>query len=456
VLGTAHTGGIFVIFVEGILMVAGALLLYIFNATAVTAGLLSLAGGRNRPAPVARIALAYPSRRPGRTSVNLTIFALVIFTMVAIACFGATVQSNLNSTIQTQSGGYTFFGSSSLPIPDIDAQIANNTTLNRDFSVAVPIIAGAVRVAVPGSTPNPYTDTLLAAPGNQSPTSNFYTTNQFGFSATWDGLTTAEVWQQLADNGSVAVVDQSYAPATVSVTGGAANHPTLKAGTVIGLTAPGGNTTLSVRVIGIMSQSALSGVWINPGTAVGFGYSSEVGFLLTVRPGISADTASQDAKRAFFSEGLTLYDITAILQTSIASTEGFVNLLEIFVGLGLAVGIAAMGILALRAVVERRREIGMLRATGFTQGMVLRSFLLEYSYVTLVGVAIGASLALLVVYNSSISPVAGSAGITQFVPPWLTVIEIVIIAYGLVLVAIAGPSLRAARLPPAEAVRVTE
>ncbi len=36
-----------------------------------------------------------------------------------------------------------------------------------------------------------------------------------------------------------------------------------------------------------------------------------------------------------------------------------------------------MGIFALRAVVERRREIGMERAMGFTQGEILRSFFLE-------------------------------------------------------------------------------
>ena len=70
--------------------------------------------------------------------------------------------------------------------------------------------------------------------------------------------------------------------------------------------------------------------------------------------------------------------------------------------------------------------------------------------------AIGAALALLVVYDSTISAVASSAGITQFVAPWATVAEIAIVAYVLVLVAIAGPSLRAANLPPAEAVRVTE
>jgi len=115
-----------------------------------------------------------------------------------------------------------------------------------------------------------------------------------------------------------------------------------------------------------------------------------------------------------------------------------------------------MGILALRAVVERRREIGMLRASGFTQGMVLRSFVLEYSFTTLLGIAIGTGLGILIVYNLVHSAAAGSVGVTNFAVPWTTVAEIVLIAYGLVLVAIAGPAVRASRLPPADAVRASE
>jgi len=453
--GTGHSGGIFVLFVEGILMVAGALLVYVFNAPALTSGLLAAAGGGRRPAPVARVALAYPARRPGRTSVNLTIFALVIFTMVAIAVVGATVEASLNSTIQTESGGYTFFGESTAPIPDIASDIAANQTLNAAFLNAVPVIAGAVEVAVPGTTPNPYTDTLLAAPGNQSANANFYTTNQFGFASTWDGLSTAQVFAELADNASVAIVDKSYTT-TTSLGGGGSAHPTLSAGAVIGLTPPGGTTTIHVRVIGIMSQSALSGVWINPGTAVKFGYSSEVGFLLTVRPGVNPNTAAQDAKRAFFAQGLTLYDITAILDSSIANTEAFIDLLEIFVGLGLAVGIAAMGILALRAVVERRREIGMLRAMGFTEGSILRSFFLEFSFVTLLGLAIGTILGVWIVYDLTIGTFASSLGISVLSVPGSLLFLILGSAYALSMVAIAVPSVRASKLPPAESVRPTE
>ena len=115
-----------------------------------------------------------------------------------------------------------------------------------------------------------------------------------------------------------------------------------------------------------------------------------------------------------------------------------------------------MGIVALRAVVERRREIGMIRANGFTRGMVLKAFFLEYSFVTLVGLAIGTILGLLIVWNLTQSPSASTAGVTVFAIPWVNLAVILSLAYGLSMLAVAEPSLRAAQMPPAEAVRPTE
>ena len=213
---------------------------------------------------------------------------------------------------------------------------------------------------------------------------------------------------------------------------------------------------MNVTVIGVLQESIITGVWVNPAAASALGYTSESAYFLTAAPGVSTTHAAQEAKKAFFSSGLVLFDIRALLAQSISVTEGFIGLLEIFVGLGLAVGIAAMGILALRAVVERRRQIGMLRAAGFTRAMVLRAFVLEYSFVTLLGVVIGVALGLLIVYDASTGISAAASGISGFVAPWTTVAEIAVVAYALVLAAIAAPSLRAARLPPAEAVRATE
>ncbi|MCI4364492.1 MAG: FtsX-like permease family protein [Thermoplasmata archaeon] len=457
VLGQAHTGGIFIVFVEGILMVSGALLLYVFNSNTLIAALLRVAGRGARGAPIARVGLAYPGRRPARTAINLTIFALVTFTMVAIACFGATVQANLNNTIQSETGGYTYFGVSTQPIPTLPEQVANNPTLNGEYAVTVPLISGAIQVNITGSTPNPYTDSLYSAPGNQSSTSSFYATSQFPFTATWEGWSPSAVLAELASNRSVALVDQNYAPATSSVGGGpSAPHPSIEVGGLMELTPPGSSNHLTVRVIGILSQSVLTGVWINPGAAETLGYSNETAFLLTLRSGVSTTLASQDAKREFFRDGLVLFEIAQILETSIASTEGIIGLLEIFVGLGLGVGIAAMGILALRAVVERRREIGMLRAMGFTQRAILKTFFIEYSFITLLGLGIGTSLGILIVYNLSTSPSAAASGVSFFAIPVLNIVLILVVAYGLAMLAIAVPSIRASRIPPAEAVRATE
>jgi len=456
-LGSSHTGGIFIVFVEGIIMVTGMLIVFLFNAKLLADGVRRLFGSRAQSSPVVRIGLDYPTRQPTRTAVSLTIFALVVFTMVATATFGATIQGNLDHTVANESGGYSFFGFSQTPLPNLWGEITNNSTLAPLFVNAASLASGAVNVYVPGYSGNPYADRLYAPPSNASGPASFYATNQFTFTSTLHGMTTAATFQELATNDSVAIVDQTYAPPTSSISGGPSSpHPTLAVGAQIEMASPRGSHQTNVTVVGILTESIINGVWVNSAAAAALGYVNQTSFFLTVAPGVTTTHAAQEAKRAFFSAGLVLFDIQALLATSINTTEGFIGLLEIFVGLGLGVGIAAMGILALRAVVERRREIGMLRASGFTQRMVLRAFFLEYSFVTLLGVGIGEVLGLLIVYNLTASPSAATSGVTTFVAPWVTVIEIAVIAYLLVLVAIAGPSLRAARLPPAEAVRATE
>jgi putative ABC transport system permease protein len=381
---------------------------------------------------------------------------LVVFTMIGTAAAGSTLQGSLNDAVSAQAGGYTFFGQSDVALPDLWPEIASNTTLAPLFVNAVPLVFGAVQVDVPGYAYNPYSDSLYAPPGNESGPASFLATNQFSFQSALGGMNATAVFQELATNPTVAVVDDSYANVANELSVSSSNHPTLNVGGEIAIATPGGSHPTNLTVIGILTESIVGGVWVNPTTAAHLGYTSESAYFLTTAAGVSTTHASQEAKKAFFSAGLVLFDLRGLLATSISTTEGFIGILEVFVGLGLGVGIAAMGIFALRAVSERRREIGVLRAIGFTRGMVLRSLILEYSFVTVLGIAVGVGLGLLVIYNVTVSPSAASNGLQQFVAPWLTVVEVAVIAYLLVVAAIAGPSLRAARLPPAEAVRVTE
>jgi putative ABC transport system permease protein len=454
--GTAHSSTIFIVFVEGILLVGGVLLVVLMNADLLARALRGLGGSRVQSSPVVRVGTDYPARQPGRTAVTLAIFALVVFTMIAIAAAGSTVQGSLNTTVAEESGGYSFFGYSTTPIPDMWTDISSNATLAPLFVNAVPIVIGSVNVNVSGYASNPYSDTIYAAPTNATGGADFYTTNQYTFVATEGGMSAAAVFHELETNPSAAVVDENYANLASSFSTSASAHPKVNVGNTIRVATAAGTHPTSLTVIGILTEDIVTGVWVNPTTAASMGFYNESAYFLSVAHGVSTTAASRAALREFFPEGIVLFDLSALLATSIATTEGFIGLLEIFVGLGLGVGIAAMGIFALRAVAERRREIGMLRATGFTRGMVLRALFLEYSFVTILGVAIGVALGLLVVYNLSISPSASTEGVQNFVAPWATVIEVAVIAYLLVLLAISLPSLRAARMPPAEAVRTTE
>ena len=70
-----------------------------------------------------------------------------------------------------------------------------------------------------------------------------------------------------------------------------------------------------------------------------------------------------------------------------------------FMGLGLVVGVAALGVISARSVVERRQQIGVLRSIGFRRGMVQACFLLESSFVALTAIVVGAALGLLLAFN---------------------------------------------------------
>jgi putative ABC transport system permease protein len=449
VLGSGHSGAIFVVFVLGIELILGAVLLYVFNASVLVELLIRVFGGSSRRVAIAQTGLAYPGRRPVRPALTLTIFTLVVFTVVVIAGFGASLQTEIDHTISAQTGGFSYLGQTSVSIPDIAASIHNNSTLARDISSVVPLVGGGAFLNWAGlpSAFQPFGYPILAAPTGLAFASDFYATNQFTFSSSANGSTATATWNRVADDPMAAVVDAGFSGGGFGPSG-----PLLRVGDVVHVTNPLNGRDANVTVVGILTGGLVTGVWLNPTTAAGLGYAGRVASLLTVAPGVSSVTASRDLRTAFFSEGLVLEDFGVVLASSINSFEAILTLLEVFAALGLAVGIAAMGIVALRTVSERRREIGMVRAAGFTQRDVFLAFLLEYSFIALLGISLGTLLALLLDYEATLTPSSGLI----FTIPWVTVVLIVTVAYALTVVAVSGPALRAARMPPSEAVRYTE
>ena len=123
-------------------------------------------------------------------------------------------------------------------------------------------------------------------------------------------------------------------------------------------------------------------------------------------------------------------------------------------GLGIVVGIAGLGVVSTRAVVERRQQIGVLRAIGYRRGMVQLSFLLEFSFVALLGTAIGVVLGLVLGYQA-IADIRAEEGDEnlRFVVPWLQIAVVISLTYLFSLLATYLPARQVGRIYPAEALR---
>src|SRR4029453_6255641 len=127
------------------------------------------------------------------------------------------------------------------------------------------------------------------------------------------------------------------------------------------------------------------------------------------------------------------------------------RLIQGFIGLGLVVGVVALGVVSARAVVERRQQIGVLRAIGFQPGTVRLAFLAEASFISLTAIAVGCGLGLATAAN-----VVAYVGRQQHVSspvPWVHLAVIFAVVYVAALASTLLPALRASRIDPATALR---
>jgi putative ABC transport system permease protein len=123
-----------------------------------------------------------------------------------------------------------------------------------------------------------------------------------------------------------------------------------------------------------------------------------------------------------------------------------------FMGLGLFVGVAAVGVIAFRTVVERRQQIGMLRAIGYNKKMIGLTFMFESAFIALMGVVSGIVFALILA-RQLVTEEFANQGVTTFSIPWTQVLVIGGLAFFFALLMTMIPARQAASIPIAEALR---
>jgi putative ABC transport system permease protein len=155
---------------------------------------------------------------------------------------------------------------------------------------------------------------------------------------------------------------------------------------------------------------------------------------------------------AFQENGMESDVLSELVDDIAAANRAFNYVFTSFMGLGLLVGIASLGVISMRAVVERRQQIGVQRAIGFRQRMVQLSFLTESSFIVLLGIAIGVGLGTVLSYNL-VKDIQDDVETIRFTIPWLQLTIIVAIAYVFSLATTFLPARQASRIYPAEALR---
>jgi len=180
-------------------------------------------------------------------------------------------------------------------------------------------------------------------------------------------------------------------------------------------------------------------------------------YRIKIAQGVDAKTAARALESAFVENGLTTVVIKDQLEAALGMVRSILGLLQSFMGMGLIVGSASIGIISARAVVERRQQIGMLRAIGYRSWMIQWSFLIEASFVALLGILLGVSLGLILAYNFYNAEIASSGPesgmMFSFSIPWANLALISAIAYGTSILTTFLPSWQAGHIYPAEALR---
>lgn len=473
-------GGIEMFFLSGVTMILSSTFVLVYNADVLLGGLTLLGGVFSSLVPSIRTAVAYPMANKFRTGMTIAMISLVMFALVMMS----TMNANFNRIFLGEDalGGYQVAVSEnpSNHIDDLkdalaaatydgpggvdalvgvdDVRVANRRSAHVSNAGVAPCAPGADCAS---TTPAPKLDYQLYP--TYGTTESFIKNNGVTFSSRAEGLLTdADVWRYLAEHPDAAVIDafalpsDGFGPGGFQLAGVKQGDKTFKP-VKISVLNSAQNISREVQVVGVFTTRAsglYNGLYLSPTLFDEvFRKPESTIHLVRLADGVDAKQAARAIEKTLLSQGAQADSLRQLVDDFQAQSQGFLYLIQGFMGIGLFVGIAAVGVIAFRTVVERRQQIGMLRAIGYTRNAVAISFVMESSFVALLGVLSGIGLALLLAYQLLTSDDLGRQGIEGFYIPWMEIGAIGGFAFGASLLMTIIPSRQASSIPIAEALR---
>jgi lipoprotein-releasing system permease protein len=172
---------------------------------------------------------------------------------------------------------------------------------------------------------------------------------------------------------------------------------------------------------------------------------------LTVTDIYAAEAIAQRVQAATGVEADSWIKTNAQFFTAVAAQQSSNTLIRLFVALSVAFGIASVLVVS---VIQRSKDIGILRAMGTSQGQILRVFLLQGGLLGFAGSIVGAFAGGvgLSIWHAYMRQADGSEIFPLVLEPSLFITAI-LLAAATGVAAAAVPALSAARLDPVVAIR---
>jgi putative ABC transport system permease protein len=449
--------------VAGLMIVLGAVWTVIYNADALLGATAAVLGRIPSLSAVLRISMAYPLRNRLRTGMTLAMFTLVVFTLVV----GITTPTSFvvwGTKAELLGGGYDVRAvtAPTEPISDMARALQSADGIGaRD----VRTVAGISYLPMQArqATGREFVDYPLRGLDD-----NFLASNKYALGSRALGYSSdADVWRAIAEGGNLAVVDPWIVPHRRNWTFGAFTDMRLSgfsaedrvfAPVPVDVRDPETGDVVRFTVIGVLRDTMpleMAGISTSQRALRPFGDRARpTMYLVALAPGVDADQFATRLESAFLGNGMQAESFESLARKSVANTMVFLRLIEGFMGLGLVVGVAALGVIATRSVVERRQQIGVLRAIGFQASTVRLGFLLESGFLALTSIIVGSALGLALAYNvvDDASRQATWPAVTLTVP-WLNLAIVFIVVMVVALATTYLPARRASRVYPAEALR---
>ena len=436
-------GGIGVFITQGFVLVIGALILITENQDAIGAAVRTIGGGAKNMS--LRLGLAYPLAKRTRTALNLATYALVVFILTFI-----TIISNMFAQ----------------QVDDFAAKISGGFSIRVQSNASNPIGVDSVR-GMPGVTA---VAPLLSAPAEYAAPKT-----KGKFKPWFQGATTFD--QTLVDQGPpklslrppryaddrAAYQDVLTRPGLVIVSdfflqdGAGPPGPPINPGEKVSVRDPLSGRTAELEVAA-RSEAGFGNafVMVSPQTmreVFGDAATPTVLFVATA-PGADGAAIAARINGDHVDNGADADTFHHIVEGILSNQLQVFGLMRGYLALGLLVGTAGLGVVSVRAVRDRRRQIGVLRSLGFSSVAVRRAFLAESTFVALEGVMTGLLLAIVASWRLIQTGTFG--GDSTFRIPFVQLSVMIVGTVIAALLATAIPAIQASRIRPAVALRITD